>query len=417
MNISLGTPAQDFRLHIDTGSSDLWVNAASSSLCRQQSDPCGDSGSYTANSSSTYKYLGSWFNISYADGSGAAGDYATDTISMGGSGQPSVQNFQFGIGYQSTSQEGVLGIGYEINEAQTQVQGQKTYANLPARLSSDGVIQSNAYSLYLDDLEASTGTLLFGGVDRSQYEGELVTLPVQQVGGAFAEFLVTLTGVSNGGDSLGDGSLAVAALLDSGTTLTYLPNDIVSVMYDELGAVYSSRSGTAVVPCSLAQQNFNMTFTFSGGSVAINVPISEMVFNPASVVGHDGGNGGNGGGNSQQACLFGVAPGGSDTVILGDTFLRSAYVVYDLDNNEISLAQSRFNATTAQIAEIGKGADAVPSAAAAASTVPATGLPPAATSSTAGGNGGNENAAGPLSVWPAALASGLMAVVAAGLLV
>ena len=38
--------------------------------------------------------------------------------------------------------------------------------------------------------------------------------------------------------------------------------------------------------------------------------------------------------------------------MLGDTFLRSAYVVYDLNQNTISLAQTNFNATGDNIMEI-----------------------------------------------------------------
>jgi hypothetical protein len=48
---------------------------------------------------------------------------------------------------------------------------------------------------------------------------------------------------------------------------------------------------------------------------------------------------------------------------LGDTFLRSAYVVYDLANNEISLAQTDFNATSSSVKEIAAGPSGVPNAA------------------------------------------------------
>ncbi|KAK4971898.1 hypothetical protein LTR66_011385, partial [Elasticomyces elasticus] len=83
-NVSLGTPAQNLRLHIDTGSSDLWVNVASSPLCRSSGNPCGASGTYAPNSSTTYAYIDSIFNISYVDGSGSSGDYVSDVLRIGG---------------------------------------------------------------------------------------------------------------------------------------------------------------------------------------------------------------------------------------------------------------------------------------------------------------------------------------------
>ena len=71
------------------------------------------SGTYDANSSSTYQYINSDFNISYVDGSGSTGDYVSDTLSFGGI---TLKEQQFGIGYVSSSTEGILGIGYPVNE-------------------------------------------------------------------------------------------------------------------------------------------------------------------------------------------------------------------------------------------------------------------------------------------------------------
>ncbi len=99
-NVSLGTPPQPLRLHIDTGSSDLWTNAPSSRLCQSRGNPCSISGTYDANSSSTYNFVSSDFNISYVDGSYALGDYATETIRIGGQ---EIRDLQFGVGYRSTS--------------------------------------------------------------------------------------------------------------------------------------------------------------------------------------------------------------------------------------------------------------------------------------------------------------------------
>ena len=142
-NITLGTPPQRLRMHIDTGSSDLWCNAPQSNLCSTSLHRCAISGTYDSTASSTYKFVNNDFNISYVDGTGALGDYVTDTISIGGQ---TITDFQFGVGTRSSSPEGVLGIGYAINEAQARRGRGRPYDNLPQRMLDNGLIKSNAYS-------------------------------------------------------------------------------------------------------------------------------------------------------------------------------------------------------------------------------------------------------------------------------
>ena len=344
-NASLGTPAQDFRLHIDTGSSDLWVNSVNSNLCSQGGNQCGESGTYNANDSSTYNYVNGVFNISYVDGSGASGDYATDTFRFGGQ---TVEDLQFGIGYTSSSPEGILGIGYTINEVAVGRAGLEPYPNLPQKLKDDGAIKSNAYSLWLNDLDASTGSILFGGVDTDKFDGELQTLPIIPERGTYAEFIIALTGMGQNGNN---GSIFenqnVPVLLDSGSSLMYLPDQVASALYQTFDAQYDSSQGAAFVDCDLANQQGSIDFDFSG--VKISVPLNELVITAAISRG-------------RPVCIFGVGPAGDSLSVLGDTFLRSAYVVYDLSNNEISLAQTNFNATSSSIKEIEEGADGVPNA-------------------------------------------------------
>jgi hypothetical protein len=345
-NASLGTPQQTLRLHIDTGSSDLWANAASSSLCGERGNPCSDSGTYDANSSSTYEFVNNDFNISYVDGSGASGDYAKDTFHFGGK---SIEGLQFGIGYESTSPEGILGIGYTINEVQVNRAGGDPYANLPQLLKDNGDINSNAYSLWLNDLDASTGSILFGGVDTAKYSGTLATLPIiPESGNIYAEFIISLTALGQNGN---EGSVFknenIPVLLDSGSSLMYLPDNVVTSLYSAFGAQYDQSQGTAFVDCSLADQQGSLDFTFSG--VTISVQLDELVI----VAGFQRG---------QPVCILGIGPAGDSVCVLGDTFLRSAYVVYDLENNQISLAQTQFNASQTSISEIQSGNDGVPNA-------------------------------------------------------
>lgn len=357
-NLTLGTPQQSLQLHIDTGSSDLWVNTADSSFCTSRTNPCRG-GTYDPDSSSTYKLVNHDFNISYVDGSGASGDYVSDTLHFGG---VTLTDFQFGIGEFSTSQEGVLGIGYASNEVQVNRAGGDPYPNLPVALVDAGKIASNAYSLWLNDLDASTGQILFGGVNTAKYKDDLATVPVIQSYGGYYELLVALTGLSlDGNDLSSSNSLPAAVLLDSGATLTYLPNDLTQQIYDQVQAVYSSNVGAAYADCSLASSGSHLDFTFSGQT--IQVPYDELFLDAGTNQYGDPLTFANG----AQACLFGIAPAQGSTPVLGDTFLRSAYVVYDLANNEISLAQTVFNSTTDDIQEITK--DSVPNASPVASPV------------------------------------------------
>ncbi|POS83292.1 hypothetical protein EPUL_006316, partial [Erysiphe pulchra] len=351
-NVSLGTPPQTIRLHLDTGSSDLWVNTPKSELCSKGLRPCTSTGMYSANASSTYELVASDFNISYVDGSGAEGDYATDVLKLGGK---SIEKFQFGIGYKSSSPQGILGIGYAINEVQVGRAGKRPYLNLPLRMVSDGLIKSTAYSLWLNDLDASTGNVLFGGVDTAQYIGQLQTLPIQRVGGVYSEFLITMTGLSIGKNIVAT-DLAQAVLLDSGSSLSYLPNALTEAIYKLMGAKYDENEGAAYVPCAYAQSPLTIDFAFSGP--VIKVDMSELVI-PVTGINDQGPVSFTDG---TPACLFGIAPAGSGSSVLGDTFIRSAYLVYDLENNEISIAQTNFNATENRIVEIGAGRKAVPDA-------------------------------------------------------
>jgi hypothetical protein len=343
------------------------------------------SGAYSANDSSSYQYVNSLFNISYVDGSGAVGDYVKDTFGFGGQ---SLEGLQFGIGYDSSSPEGILGIGYPINEVQVNRAGAQPYSNLPQLLVDQGVINTPAYSLWLNDLDSNTGSILFGGVDSAKYHGGLQTVPIIQEYGYYQEFIIALTNMSVGGKSIFSNQ-NVPVLLDSGSSLMYLPDSVAQNIYTQLGAKYDSAQGAAFVDCNLANDARTLDFTFS--SPTISVPMNELVI----VAGVSRG---------RPICILGeplpllislppptntpqpgIGPAGSSTPVLGDTFLRSAYVVYDLANNEISLAPTNFNATGTTVLEIARGSNGVPDA---------TGVPNAV-SSAAVGSGGARNGGQP----------------------
>lgn len=254
---------------------------------------------------------------------------------------------------RGTHSDGILGVGYPSNEAVIAATG-NPYPNLPQVLVRSGAIKSHAFSLWLNDLESNTGRVLFGGIDTAKFHGSLSTVPIQPIAGRYSAYVITMTGLSVDTSSstqvLMPSSQSIAVLLDSGTTLTYLPLAIVQAVYQRFGATFDQSQGLGFVPCSLAQQKTHLTYNFS--SVLIQVSLDELVLAWQGLTFQDG----------THACVFGLVPASSGSYVLGDTFLRSAYVVYDLDNNEISLAQTNFNATSSHILEIGTGTSAVPSA-------------------------------------------------------
>lgn len=305
------------------------------------------------------------FSIRYADGTSAEGDYITDNFTIGGT---TVSEFIMGLALSTGNQFGIMGIGLPSNEAVVQIDPGNAYPNLPVQMANLGLVSTTAYSLWLNDLDASTGSLLFGGVDTAKYHGPLSRLSLYPNPGSVnvTQFLVALTTVSatspSGTDALGSQSFPVSAVLDSGTTFTLLPPDLVSAIWAEAGVVNKEEAGP-LVPCSFSRASQgSFVFGFGGpGGPNITVPMDELVRTVPGSVGvfEDGVYKG------QDACQFMITPMQSDqpVAILGDSFLRSAYVVYDLENLEVALAPTKFNATDSKVVAFDHRGAAVPDSA------------------------------------------------------
>ncbi|RFU32562.1 hypothetical protein B7463_g3780, partial [Scytalidium lignicola] len=391
-NISVGTPPQDLIVQIDTGSSDLWVPASTAAICQDTRQGGCPGGSFDSSSSSTFKIVErNEFNISYADGTSSSGDYISDVFSMAGS---TVNPLEMGLAQTSSISVGILGIGYNSSESNVFTGTGTTYPNLPEAMQRAGLINSVAYSLWLNDLDAPDGNILFGGIDTRKYSGDLISIPVQRDAqtDAFTSFTVAFTSLtatsSTGTDQLTPADYAQPAILDSGTTITLLPNDVVTAVFAELGAEYDQTLGASVVPCSLADNTGNLTFGFGGtGGPTIQVGVSQLVMPLTLSDGsqphfNDG----------EAACQLGLQPAFDLPILFGDTFLRSAYVVYDLINNRIALAQTKLNETDSNIVPFPSLGAAIPSATSAsgnaAVTQTATGVPREGGGVTATGAGG-----------------------------
>ncbi|KAL4746278.1 hypothetical protein BDW72DRAFT_207467 [Aspergillus terricola var. indicus] len=368
-NLTVGDPPQAVEVSVDTGSADLWVVYSENPVCNVRGAHCDDSGTYDPNASTSFDGLTDEFSIEYGDSSWAEGYYGIDTLTIADAEVPEVQ---FAVAVESSIDKGILGIGYSTNVVSTY-----RYPNLPERLVASNITSSNAYSLWLNRLGADEGTILFGGINTAHYTGPLRTLPVVRYSGNYIHLWLTVTemGVESASDDItksyagtrsttGDQELPFVALLDSGATLTYLPSNIVAQIFSDLDVHLYEPEQFGYVPCDtylVGREDYNLTFTFSG--VTIRVPLRELVLRDAiSGPGRDALPLPSSNDTDEESCLFGILPNTDLFPILGDTFLRSAYVVFDLDNNEISLAQANTDPGDDRILEIGTGDDAVPEA-------------------------------------------------------
>lgn len=268
---------------------------------------------------------------------------------------------------------GIMGIGFALGEA---LEGEfnQTYANLPVVMANQSLIPSASYSLYLDDLGMSAclvfepprnlandgpaigeGTVLFGGYDTDKFEGSLAVLDIQPAErNLISRMLVIWSSIGvtdrSGSTVIPSSAVPQSALLDSGTALTVVPADIFNTLVKYFGATYRRSLGVYEVNCDLGYGTLDFGFGDSNGPV-IGVPFSELAIPVTESDGNfltysDG----------SPVCMLGLDTADASLgVILGDTFLRSAYVVYDLDRRQIGIAQTRFNVTTSNVQAINRG--------------------------------------------------------------
>ncbi|KAI5970423.1 SAP8 [Candida margitis] len=317
--VSVGSNKQQQTVIIDTGSSDFWV-VDSNAQCEDDVD-CKSSGTFNPSSSSSYKSLGSEFAIQYGDGSTSEGTWGKDTVTING---VSITGQQLADVTQTSVEQGILGIGYASNEAVTDQYGNPTiqnYDNVPVTLKKQGKINTNAYSLYLNSPTAESGTIIFGGVDNAKYSGKLISEQVTQSN----QLTISLASINVKGSSY---SFGQDVLLDSGTTLTFFPSDFAAELANQVGAeLRQVGEGKTLyfIDCN-TDTSGSTTFSFGNGA-SISVPNSEYVYP-----------------NGDGTCIWGIQA--SRDTILGDNFLRHAYLLYNLDANTISIAQVKYTSSS-----------------------------------------------------------------------
>ncbi|XP_037710876.1 lysosomal aspartic protease-like [Drosophila subpulchrella] len=297
--ITIGTPAQSFKILFDTGSSNLWVpsNTCTSTACTSHNQ-------YNSSASSTYVANGESFSIQYGSGS-LTGFLSADTVDVSGL---SIKSQTFaessnepGTTFNDANFDGILGMAYEALAIDSVT---PPFYNMV----SQGLVDSSVFSFYLARAGTSTqgGELILGGSDSSLYSGSLTYVPISEQG--YWQFAVA--GASVNSKSLCDNCQAIA---DTGTSLIVAPYDAYVTLS---GIVNADENG--YIECSTVSSLPNVTFVIGG---------TDFVLTPSEYIIE-----------SEGYCLSGFEYIGTDFWILGDVFIGQYYTEFDLGNNRIGFA-------------------------------------------------------------------------------
>lgn len=310
--IAIGTPPQDFKVVLDTGSSNLWVP---SSEC--QSIACFLHQKYDSSSSSTYEANGTDFSIQYGSGA-VSGFVSEDVISMGGL---KIKGQQFGevtsepgLTFAFGKFDGIFGLAYDsiaVNHIVPPVYN----------AIEQGLLDEAQFSFYLGDTAkgGNGGTATFGGYDENFFEGELTYLPVRRK----AYWEVSFESITLGDETAElDGT---GAAIDTGTSLLALPSGLAEILNAQIGAK-KSWSGQYSIDCDSRDSLPDLTLNFGGYNFTLSPYDYTLEISGTC---------------ASAFTPMDIPPPVGPLAIIGDSFLRRYYSVYDLEHDAVGLAKAK----------------------------------------------------------------------------
>lgn len=387
VNLTVGTPPQDVALLLSVDDYVTWVPDAT--YCTSEYNTrysssylsC-DYGSFNVNLSSSWtrdldsdgydRTFDSGYSGYYTAGNVASGKSLHETVGFAGA---SIPNVTLGLASSASKRVGVLGLGFNASERSYSREEQPAF--LDSMLAA-GLVETKAYSMWLDDPAGATGNLLLGAVDTSAFTPPLVRYDMGGSGSSSGysysdSIAIDIASVNT--SATADGPLEPfqnktrlpLVFIDPFAPLTYLPGPLAKKIWDLAGAVWDEDDSWATVPCSAredAKARIAVQFGDQNGPV-IGLPVSDLVL-PAEIwyastrYSSDSDSD-----TTSDTCVFGIqspdydpnedednfyssssSSSSSTTYVAGAALLKHAYVVLDLANKELALAPVKFGASS-----------------------------------------------------------------------
>ena len=288
--VALGSGGRVVNLDIDTGSADFWTFSSNMTAGERGGHDFYD----PANSSTSKKMDGAKWEIQYGDGTTAEGEVYTDKVSVAGVtagaqaiGAADKVSEQF---LQDPDCDGLVGLAFSsINSGTCSRPHSFTYhaGSSPLLTRSMMTVTPRKQPTFFDNIKASLpqpifavdlrkgapGTYQFGAVDPSRYSGAIAYAPVDAQRTGLWHF--TASGYAIGGGAAN--STPVEAVADTGSSVMYLPDDIVQAYYAQVaGASNSAAMAGYVFACDAQLPDFTLQI----GPHAARVPGSYINYAP-----------------------------------------------------------------------------------------------------------------------------------------
>jgi len=307
-DIEVGTPAQKFSVIFDTGSSNLWIP---SKACKN----CGSHPTYDNTASSSYAKNGSIFKIQYGSGP-VSGVLSGDDVTVGGFVVKAQMLAEItdvsglGMAYSMGKFDGILGLGFESISVDS-------LPTVFGNMVKQGLVSEPVFSFYLSGASGTDGELVFGGIDKDHFTGDLTYVPLTSE----SYWEVALDGMTLDGKKA---TSVTKAIIDSGTSILAGPTDDVKALAAQVGAKpFFLNPKEYTIDCSKAATAPDLVVTLGGQKFTLTG--KDYIINAGG------------------QCLFGMtgidvpAPRGP-LWIMGDVFMRKYYTVFDYGQQRVGIA-------------------------------------------------------------------------------
>ncbi|KAK3057900.1 hypothetical protein LTR09_000976 [Extremus antarcticus] len=330
-DVGVGTPKQMLKLDFDTGSADCWVwSSELEPAVKTQGKATGHAIFDTTKSGTWKPESGSTWQIQYGDGSGASGTVGKDTLTVGGlcvENQAIETANKMSARFEQNTGDGLLGLAWgKINQVRP-VQAKTPVENM---ISQKDIPQTaelfTAYlGSYRDKANPDHGESFytFGYIDQDVLKASGVTepyyCPVDDSQG-FWQFS-SATATVNG--HIIDRS-SNSAIADTGTTLALVSDDLCEQIYAAIpGAKKDKFQQGWVFPLSVPIEKLP-TVQFAVGSKLFTVLGEDLQYAPTG-----------------DGFYYGGIQSRGDLPfdILGDTFLKNVYAIFDQGNKRFGCVQ------------------------------------------------------------------------------